>query len=395
MKHFIYPLFIFLLTASHLTHAQSYIEGPDLPGTGTGPAFSVLAPAPTLSIQGTLNTPYDAQDRFQIVVPDGCAITGATYLITDTFSIGVSGFAQFGAGNQVTIPPLTGNFPSGPSGPFPVNGPATFDCMMVANIAANDTWYIVFFTNCSGCIDPDIPNLGPGQTICKGDLISMNVGSAILNDATNWMWYSDSCGGNFIGSGDTIITSPLASTTYYVRGEGGCVTPDACANIAITVSTVNTNVVQTGVTLNATNSLATYQWLDCNMNFAAIPGATQQTYTATASGDYAVQLINPDGCIDTSACNMVVVSGIEDLNNEWLSIYPNPVHDKLYITLHAEGSYTIKIRDVLGSAVVGDVKESNESTRELILDVSILKPGMYFLEILNETGYSGRKLIKL
>jgi hypothetical protein len=125
--------------------AQSYAEGTDLPGTGTGPNFIMMGPAMTIS--GTLNTPADGQDRFQITIPAGCQITGASWTMTDTANIGVTGFAQFGWNNQENIPPLNGTFANGPFAPFPVP-PGMHDCMMNANIAANDHWSMTFYSDC-------------------------------------------------------------------------------------------------------------------------------------------------------------------------------------------------------------------------------------------------------
>ncbi len=134
----------------HSIFAQSYTEGSDLPNTGSGPAFTVSGPS--ITIAGTLNTPSDGQDRFQITIPAGCLVTSVTYSMTDTAHIGVNGFAQFGSSNQQATPPLSASFANGPSGAFPV-GPGTYDCMMVANIAANDSWSMVFNTSCTTGID--------------------------------------------------------------------------------------------------------------------------------------------------------------------------------------------------------------------------------------------------
>jgi len=89
-----------------------------------------------------------------------------------------------------------------------------------------------------GCIDPDVPEvLASFSTICVGDNSTISISEGNLNGATSWVWYSGSCGGTPVGSGTSIIVSPSENTTYYVRGEGGCVIPGACANIEISVTT--------------------------------------------------------------------------------------------------------------------------------------------------------------
>jgi len=126
--------------------AQSFVEGSDFPSTGTGPAF--ITYGPSITISGTLNTPGDGQDRFQVTIPAGCQVTSVSWTMTDTANLSVSGFAQFGLNNQENIPPLNGSFANGPFlMPFPVSS-GTYDCIMGANVAANDSWSMTFYSDC-------------------------------------------------------------------------------------------------------------------------------------------------------------------------------------------------------------------------------------------------------
>lgn len=69
---------------------------------------------------------------------------------------------------------------------------------------------------------------------------------------------------------------------------------------------------QNGTQLTADQSGATYQWLDCDNNYAVINGETNQSYTPAVTGNYAVE-VNMNGCVDTSACFLVDYTGIEEL----------------------------------------------------------------------------------
>ncbi|MDX2360609.1 MAG: M12 family metallo-peptidase [Crocinitomicaceae bacterium] len=93
------------------------------------------------------------------------------------------------------------------------------------------------------CTDPDIPTLAAGPTVCPNATTTLTVGSANLNDATSWEWYTGSCGGTSVGSGATLVVNPAVTTTYYVHGEGGCVTPGACASVTVTVDDSNAPTV--------------------------------------------------------------------------------------------------------------------------------------------------------
>ncbi|MBL0315042.1 MAG: T9SS type A sorting domain-containing protein [Flavobacteriales bacterium] len=86
------------------------------------------------------------------------------------------------------------------------------------------------------CIQPTIPTLlTSSNTNCGTHNTTLSIDTGSLNDATHWQWYSNSCDGFAVGSGSSIIVSPSTNTTYFVRGEGGCASAGACANISITV----------------------------------------------------------------------------------------------------------------------------------------------------------------
>lgn len=200
--------------------AQSYTEGADLPATGTGPAFTVGGTG--ITIAGVVNTPGDGQDRFQIVVPFGCSITGVTYSVTDTANITVSGFFQFGPLNQQNFPPLTGSFTNGPTGPFPVTQ-GTYDCMIAANIAANDSWSMVFSVMCTNGIDaPGLasglsiyPNPANDELFVNGNLQTGEQGILIMENifGQEILFSTISSGQNQIA----IPTTTLASGIYFCK----------------------------------------------------------------------------------------------------------------------------------------------------------------------------------
>ena len=90
------------------------------------------------------------------------------------------------------------------------------------------------------CTAPDSPVLSlTANNICPGSSTTINI-SGNLNDATEWVIYTGSCGGIEVGStaGTSFeVTPPNGDTTYYVRGEDGtgCVdeTSGTCATITV------------------------------------------------------------------------------------------------------------------------------------------------------------------
>jgi hypothetical protein len=90
-------------------------------------------------------------------------------------------------------------------------------------------------------VDPEVPTLSASvNPICSGGSTTLSIATGNLNDATAWQWYTGSCGGTSAGSGTSINVSPNTPTTYYVRGEGGGVTPGSCAQITVTVNPLPT-----------------------------------------------------------------------------------------------------------------------------------------------------------
>jgi hypothetical protein len=89
------------------------------------------------------------------------------------------------------------------------------------------------------CNLPDVPLVNVSNSVvCQGDSVVLSISSGNLNAALNWEWYNGSCGQGHIGTGSSITVWPSANTQYYVRGEGGCVTPYGCASAYVQVNSV-------------------------------------------------------------------------------------------------------------------------------------------------------------
>lgn len=88
-------------------------------------------------------------------------------------------------------------------------------------------------TNATAPVISSVPS-----STCAGSPITLSIIGGSLNGAANWVWYAGGCGtGASIGSGNSITVSPVANTTYYARGEGGCApAPGPCASQLVTVT---------------------------------------------------------------------------------------------------------------------------------------------------------------
>jgi hypothetical protein len=71
--------------------------------------------------------------------------------------------------------------------------------------------------------------------VCPGDALILKANGGTVGTNANYYWYTGSCGGTLIGTGQTISVSPLVATTYYVRLQGDCNTT-SCVSLAVSFS---------------------------------------------------------------------------------------------------------------------------------------------------------------
>lgn len=125
-------------------------------------------------------------------------------------------------------------------------------------------------------------------------------------------------------NGNLYSTSTVDSVL--MMSSKGC---DSTVFLDLTVNGVtNLNVVQSDTQLIAQNTLATYQWLDCDSNFAPIPGATSAAFSPGFNGHFAVELTE-NGCVDTSACFGIQTISIPESGMGFIEVYPTALRNKV------------------------------------------------------------------
>lgn len=148
---------------------------------------------------------------------------------------------------------------------------------------------------------------------------------------------------------------------------------------------VNTTVNINGVTLTAAQSNAiSYQWVDCDNGNTAIPGATSQSFTATANGNYACQ-ISLSGCNDVTSCTAITTVSLDELNSETVEIYPNPA--STVVAIQTDDQFeSVSIFNVSGRFI--------RTEMSAVIDISDFSPGVYLLNIKTSGGITTRRLVK-
>lgn len=167
----------------------------------------------------------------------------------------------------------------------------------------------------------------------------------------------------------------------------GC---DSLLYIDLNVIKIDTSLTLVNhVKITANDSLASYQWIDCNNGNVPITGDTNRSFVATANGNYAV-VLNKNGCVDTSECIQVLTVGIARNSVEQFSInlYPNPNTGRFTIEVDkSKVSQNYQIFNLEGSII----QEGRLSSRHTLIDLNGFGKGIYFFR-LNESGIS-RKVV--
>ena len=139
-------------------------------------------------------------------------------------------------------------------------------------------------------------------------------------------------------------------------------------NFDITVSNKTTY-------LEANLAGAEYQWVNC---FTRLPivGATAQTFTPTATGNYKC-LITYLGCVDSSSCTTFVKTvGVNNSTKNNIKIYPNPTHNRVYLDgFQMNKSQTIFVYDVQGNLML-----SKEMLGSGMIDLAEFANGIYVIK---------------
>ncbi|MDG1477902.1 MAG: T9SS type A sorting domain-containing protein [Vicingaceae bacterium] len=244
-----------------------------------------------------------------------------------------------------------------------------------------------------------------GDTIYVGGMTdfpgedTIDIGGTMV--ATTFSLYDDA--GAQVGvsnnTGNFMFPNLADTGAYYVD----MINPGAApANNAVNLRT-DTFWVQTCPALDKTTSVAlttitvgqtaaAYQWLDCDNGNAVIAGATSQSYTATANGNYAVEMTLGGVCKDTSVCVNIATVGLDELSsNTTVRAYPNPMNEQVTIELQKVVANTqVTIVNVEGKVVYNDVV----NTGKISVDGSTWNNGIYIVKITNEEYTKTLKLIK-
>jgi len=242
----------------------------------------------------------------------------------------------------------------------------------------NDLWKYVLDTTCVSCsrscalAPPLITTDKP--TFCADSSTRI----CAPNTYASYQWNE--------GDSSSCITVAQAGDYYVtVTGINGC-TAESNHLLVNVYPVPPVSITEHGDTLTSFGSVG-YQWtFDGN----PIQGATSDLYVVKQQGNYAVAATDSNGCINTS--NQVYVTvGISDLEEQRVSIFPNP----------STGAWQLTV----GTGLLGGKLEVYDGDGQIVFQSEIRNPkaainlnvasGIYWLRISSASTTIVRKLVKL
>ena len=263
------------------TNVASFTSTLNIPGSGTITDLNVVVMDISHPWVGDIGVTLTSPTGTVVQLFDGPGIPASTYgCAGDNIDVTFDDGAALTATNlenmcNGTPPAIVGDFQSiDPLANF--NGESitgnwiltVYDSYTAGDVGTLNAWSLEICTAPPVvCNEPDVPTASGPVAICEGENATLTITGGNLNDATDWTWYSGSCGGNPEGSGTSLVVSPTTSTSYFVRGEGGCATPAACYQIDVQVDPISN--------VNETNSVCS------GGNYTYPDGATSTNITVT------------------------------------------------------------------------------------------------------------------
>lgn len=244
--------------------------------------------------------------------------------------------------------------------------------------------YTLIVTDQSGCTSQLIVVVNePAQLDLIADVTNVScvgendgiIDLSVLGGTSGYTydWDNDGFGDN--DDTEDLINVSFGAYNIIITDANGC-SAGILAEV-LDATPVDISVTQTGFSLLANATGATYQWINCPSNIN-VSGATNAAFDATVDGDYAVIVTDGNGCSDTSLCYTIFGLSTGEVTVPEISIYPNPANDFVQINLsELLSTSTITITDLNGRIVTTVIATSQLEK----IDLTHLESGLYFVTI--------------
>lgn len=242
---------------------------------------------------------------------------------------------------------------------------------------------------------PSRPTLSVSKTIfCQGEDIVLN---ATATGATQYVWNINGVNQTTTGNAYTLRTanSSIGNYTARVLAKNVSCESENSASVTWTLNalppTPTFQVTRSSGDANPTlvsSSSVGNQWY---LNNNPIQGATGQTHRAVESGNYGLK-VTINGCSADALPNIVTRAEEQEITN-YVSLYPNPAHDKLIVSFSKSlPNSKITVYSPEGKTLFSENLTNPESN--FPINIREWEQGLYLLTIQTEKGTIVKKFTK-
>ena len=290
---------------------------------------------------------------------------------------------------------------AGSTGTLTASGASTYSWSTgaaTANLTASpgsNTTYTVTGTSTLGCVKTATAAITVGAapsiavssaTTCAGSPITLTA-----SGVTTYTWNTSS-------NSSSITVSPTSTTVYTVTGN-----LTGCAVAANQTATVSVNALPTvslapiAGPLCVSNATVGLVGTPAGGTYSGT-GVSGASFNPTIAGagtftiTYSYTDANTCNAISTKTVNVSLCTGIVELSNSFISVYPNPANDAINVKM--DGSLinhaTIELYDAIGKLITTETV-LNINT---VLDIRSLAKGIYTIRIVSEGANVSQRIIK-
>ncbi len=206
---------------------------------------------------------------------------------------------------------------------------------------------------------PVVPAFDPIAAYCQGSTIPNLPTSSTNGISGTWI---------------PAINNQQTTNYTFTPSGGGCV---ANGNLTITIllaPEINLTIADT--TIVASGGYDNYTWFfEGNL----IQGQNASMITNVGSGLYTVEVLGANGCVGSNSINYGS-SGLANLAEFGVRIYPNPFSEEIQIQLADLSLKTLEVKNVLGQILM----RAETSMANFSMNLSSLPAGLYHLVVRSE-----------
>jgi len=265
------------------------------------------------------------------------------------------------------------------------SGNTTGTSASVSDLTENTSYYFTVYANnnsgSSGTATSSSSKTYPANPTSISGTTTINSGentTLTANGAQGTVyWYSGSCGGTYINTGNTLEVSPSSTTTYYARNYNGNYS-SGCASATVTVNFIAPTSQATNLTFSSTTDVSTsISWTNGN-------GSSRAVFMKAANSGSASPV---NGTTYTASTSFS--SGTQIGSTGWYCVYNGTGTSVAVSNLTIATNYSVMVVEYNGTSGYQSYQTSSSTNNPKTFNTSTSKTFDYSGSIINWTVPAG------